>query len=1846
MAEDNQSSGPSGIKDLGGLLNKDIAFSKVPENVVYDSKNFRITTDDGGTLAVRSNIKGNTSVVSIPNVPCITSLIFDLNKIGNTLTVNQSYTLEIFINGALAPFIFTYTSIDKFLNDFISFVNTGSIFINAFITASSTYSISGVFSPTYSTTYTGTITLSVLNCDTITTGLFYSGNVVNNYTITGYSPVDYDCENLISSDPTLPDYNINMNLLPVGNIYYTGTAGPNQWQLDNRWIGGATGTPTYNVNLGTGIISSTGAVVSKGISRIRYRDTYTSLISARDASVALISYNTLQNNLYNIQDYPAGPYNFDLSYYVGTLNNANVTFTLKVYMYMGNGWNDSSPDIIAYEYPNITGGYQLTGTQRCAKVYSQVLSQDLNNLGAVQFTVNLSDTPFNNGATIKPQIFVFIQASIPASSPYSYDIDFNLDYLKVSGPVMNYSLVTINNIPGATNPSLIGWTNLRDAQNDNLYLFTTTGAVDPDDPTTWGGPNLPITDGQIWKLYYDRAGDYTNSSNYIISLIYHNPSLNLTTYRPIANPGMIEARYENEFIQKIYWTDNYNVPRQINVADPNVASLTLDELRLLPSLSMDLPQVTEVIDSGGLYMGVYQVAYRLKNTNGSETRFSRTSQLIPIINAAEGNATVSTYYPTKPLLDNTNTNDPKPTVAGKSIRVEVQNIDTNFDTIEFATLYYRDNTATPEINVVREVAIPVDGSVDLTISGTEDKVPITLDEFTAFTSAIIRAKTLAAKKQTLFLGNVALGTQIVDWDARAYRFPISSSTTIIRDVINTSNKTYTVDANAGYQITQENGIAVTPYLIPEEHDCVQDYNAQAPTLDTNYLYQPNSNILGGAGPNVSYEFVTETTLLDNKNDTAAYVFAPHLTPASNSGTTFWSEDRYYASKGNSLSNNASPYKYDIFVGYRRDEMERFGIVFFDELDNPTYVNWIGDIRMPHMFMPDTTNGAVYPGSGNNRSTIDSTDLHTNIVKLDTTTQWLYGKPLGIKFTIDFSNVPAQYKKAAIVRVPKKQEDKHILGQGLFIPSIKTVGPPFPNEVYLCDAISDGAIAINNYDHYSGFGINNENWFDCWSLHSPDFLFDKFPGYSGSDSIDVLGIYENHSNTTLLADEYSGPPVPLDGSYVLDSKGNDEIRALGFVNKLYNLLESTTYPYPIKNTISYNPYPVQKASVVKAGGNDRRYDTGITADYSGGISRTVHNCTPKDLTASSGGGIYGAGGVGNVIGYSYGNNSVFVELQEGPASNWNRTPFGHEFLSEQNLFANDISYYLANYTRAIQGGPFGGHGYFARALSEYIPCNNLIDISSHGTISTRVFGGDTAVAVMDHVLQFYDRAEGQAILKDNHSSWLLTNWAYFPCETYVAVDYRRSNKDVTTTTYTGVPNRSRITESPGNLSDAAWGNAFRIGAAEYFNVDPVYNHTDKSAYTYFAKPALGDISLRYDCRVWKSEPKQDGELVESWSNFKPGAYLDVESAYGPLNNLIVFRDKLYFFQDRAFGQLQVNEQKLIQPADTTAANLVLGSSGILERYDYISTKTGTKHQFGMSVSDYSMIWFDALARKMYRYKGEGLQPLSDIKGLNAFLYNRISGNIQTKDNPYIYEGIHCTYDFRHNEFYMTFLDKTAEFYLTLVYNDLLDGYIGEYTHYPKVYINDKTNIFSPDPYTPFNETLYIHNYGPYGRFYSNRTTDYSSLSFILNTSSTTEKVLNNLELVVEAFKENTLPSYPDEHYYDALAQIDYTDFFESMRVFDNYQNTDWITLIPNKTDLSSRDNYARRHKTIWNIRIPSDRVLDVTQNIFDSLNLSSVRPRLTKRFKDKWFMVEFNYNNNPNNKLVVYSAKGIYALNSR
>ncbi len=1826
------------LKDLGGLVNKDLAFSKLPQDKVFDSENFRITTNDGNTTAARQNIRGNKPISGIPQLPCLKSITFDTATLQSFLIAGTSYTITLNVNGALAPsFTFTFSTFQTFINDFSNFINTDPTAVAFF----SNYLI---------TSYVGnqTVFLVVPGCETI--GVSYFGVTVPTG---GLTPIPYTVfdEEFAIENLSGVSYNANQGFQGVPQWYLEGDSFP------------TAGTNTYNTYMGTGISNFAGTVINTTDTVLVWNSSSSG--QATDVHwygdpLYTNSISTLSPSLFEY--FPGGTYKIDFSFYIAKSSNSQVT--LQILLDLGDlldlaavasyGLSTVTLPSIGYPVIVIDTAIYPSGTTDI-NYLSPAYVVFWNVPGLTSWTDLLAP-----GASFTYNGFVIRLQGNAAVVPPSHNFTTYFNSFRVQGPPLNFlALTSVNTVvTPATFGLIIGWVTLR----DDIYLFTTDGTYDPDDPSTWGGsPTPPITNGQIWRFHYDKDSDYSNAASYFIGdfqgnvgiPVYAGP-LNFTTYRPIANPGMIESRYENPAIQKIYWTDNYNVPRQINVADPNVASLPVEDLNLQPSLTMDLPVIVQVEDSGALPMGVYEVAYRLKNVNGSETRFGRTSNLIPIIDRLEANTSTGTYYPLKDIREATT----------KSLRIQVDNLDTDYDTIEFATLYYFDEFSEPEINIVKEAFIPDSGFVEVYITGAETQIPITVDEFTAFTTFIKRAKTLAAKKQTLFLANVTVGEQEVPFDSRAYRFPINSNTT--RLTVDSSSDVFTVTRDPvtnTYQITAVNTIPVTPYAIPEQHDAIQDYGAQAPLLNTNLLYQPGTNILGGKGPYVTYEFFTDNVKLDNKfNDQpgsapGSGVGGPHMTADVNAAITFNSVDRNYVALGSSLSNNNSPYVYDLYVGYKRDEMYRFGIVFFDELDNPTYVNWIADIRMPHIFMPTGTAGGS--GAGGPREKVGyglSTSFSSDITFWDSSVNDLYGKPLGVKFTIDFSTVADKYKKAMIVRVPLKSTDKHILGQGIFRPTYKTNALATDgNRVFINNPFR------GNYAYPVGAIDYNDAWYDCWAMDSPEFLFKDFTTL-GNDRVDVLGLLYKTDFAHLSTQTLGTNNAYLKANSV-DWQSGQLRKLTAFRLKNYQLNEGAGTPASIKNPLSNNPYRVLLAKSLPIGGSSQDYPTGITTlgPGSGGFTntRSVYNCSPRELGTANMAVAYNGGNPGA----SYNGKSLFIQLESIPALNWQEfvpaTPSSN-FLTADGWRTNTdeiFHFYLANYTRSVPA-PFGGLGYFARSNSEYISCKNLLDISNKVLpITTKVYGGDTTVAVMDHVIQFPDRAFAIQFATNNrvdvfHSS------VYFPVETSVAVDFRRSvDNRVNIDHNSAVPNRVSHLSLAYDIASNNWNTEIEVN--EYFEVDPVFNRTDKTVYRYFPKPALNRTPTEFDCRTWRSEKKIDGETIDSWSVFKPSSYLDVEAGYGPLNNLVVFQDKLFFIQERGFGVLQVAEQKLITD-QAGNSDLVLGSSGILERYDYISTKTGTKHQFSMSVSDYSMVWFDTLARKIYRYKPGSLEPLTDVKGYSGYVYERTDNTLQTMDNPYYMvppgganpvwygKGVHSTYDYRHQEFFMTFLNPDAGQQFTLVYNDMFDGFVGRYGHMPKVYINDKVNIFSPwlDPLAPnMFETIYVHDYGDYGRFYGAQVPQYSYVAFVVNSNPTLEKTFTNLEIVAEAYKENTFAPFIDPKQYDSLAEIDYLDFFEQMRVYDNYQNTDWLYL----KDPLQNDPLARRHKTIWNIKVPSDRVVTVNSNIFDPTNLDVLRPRLTRRLKDKWFVVELKYRNkstSPNNTIVVHTAKAIYSANSR
>ncbi len=567
-------------------------------------------------------------------------------------------------------------------------------------------------------------------------------------------------------------------------------------------------------------------------------------------------------------------------------------------------------------------------------------------------------------------------------------------------------LINPNYVAAQTNLEVIGNT----AINDTIYLLTANSSLQR--PTN--------TIGVIWKL---EINDITLTAT--ITLIYSN-YLNFSTYNGIPFTA-IRGRYENSQIQRIYWTDNYGPYRQLNVVDPQSIALDPTLLFIIPSVLFDIPILKEISNLNGnsIKTAVYQTAYRLKNDNGSVTMFSELSNNVIVVpdNELQQSNNYSLYRNYRGAVQGTNTS--------KNILWIVNNIDIDYDRIEFAVIK-RDN-----INTSSSIFIlpdqPVNGqeSIEFTYSGLEDETPISISEFLALSGVFTHGKGLTTKDNRLIAYNVRneLGEiSNEEFDSRAYRFNNGGAFKILGNGGGLYN-------NSDYDNIIEKADAICPYNL--DYDDTLNY-------DHNFQYRDPSETplglkLGGSGKFISYEFINTAVMGDYtgdmlSNQTSPYVFSASGDDSIDLGVKSVNDAGQESSQiynldlagGNPINSNMKYPQYNsLYFGHVDNEIYRYSITFVDKAKNPYFSKWIADIRFPETFHEDTLINNIYT---------DGTTSPSGKRIFASTTSNLdpyYVNQLGLKFNI---NIPAELTSKIggyiISRVKRENDDKTIIAEGI------------------------------------------------------------------------------------------------------------------------------------------------------------------------------------------------------------------------------------------------------------------------------------------------------------------------------------------------------------------------------------------------------------------------------------------------------------------------------------------------------------------------------------------------------------------------------------------------------------------------------------------------------------------------------------------------------------------------------------------------------------------------------------------------------------------------------------------------
>lgn len=510
---------------------------------------------------------------------------------------------------------------------------------------------------------------------------------------------------------------------------------------------------------------------------------------------------------------------------------------------------------------------------------------------------------------------------------------------------------------------------------DYIIIFT----------TNWNSASLRMD--KIWRFELDDTS-FTNAV-----LLWTGS--NLYTDTPGSSASILPeylsvvGRYEDSDNIKVYWANSTKPIRVANIAnyltDDGLLTgsyLDQDRFNLLTTRTSAETLSVDSIISGSLETGVVQYAYSLLKENLQETTISSlTNSPVPIF---DDSFNVSTSANVKGDTDSVTT--------GKGVKLSIT-LDSDdisyFDKIRLYRIHYKDYGQIPEIIIVGDFSITSTYLYDV---GQDGLGEVTAEEFAIISGVDITAYDINEKNNYLFAGNIVENTfdiEFEDFDARAYRFNSSSVSKLYAEYGEYTTAEYTIN-HTSFDPSDPDAWPA----IDEKANCINPFNDVDNDRNTSYQYMYNTDgNLGGEGPEIKY--IIDTLTSSNY---------PLLDSTTTTSRTYDGSDDY-----------TNPIKSYTSKIWQRDEVYRFGIVFYDDKGNKSTVKWIADIKFP----------------GPNES------VAANIIDIvDTSSSTVRVIPKTINFELK-NGLPAGAVSWQIVRAIRTSNDKSVVAAGLYSLSYDT-----------------------------------------------------------------------------------------------------------------------------------------------------------------------------------------------------------------------------------------------------------------------------------------------------------------------------------------------------------------------------------------------------------------------------------------------------------------------------------------------------------------------------------------------------------------------------------------------------------------------------------------------------------------------------------------------------------------------------------------------------------------------------------------------------------------------------------------
>jgi hypothetical protein len=547
-------------------------------------------------------------------------------------------------------------------------------------------------------------------------------------------------------------------------------------------------------------------------------------------------------------------------------------------------------------------------------------------------------------------------------------------------------------------------------------------------------------------------------------------------------------------------------------------------------------------------------------------------------------------------------------------------------------------------------------------------------------------------------------------------------------------------------------------------------------------------------------------------------------------------------------------------------------------------------------------------------------------------------------------------------------------------------------------------------------------------------------------------------------------------------------------------------------------------------------------------------------------------------------------------------------------AEGTPFVIVNYKRDVHASQYGGQTFESREGNIAIPASDVITTAATPYTAR---SGDTFITIFDVTTQLFDLAQT--------STNSLNENVFVALESSINTELRHDRSSSKAALDT---NHQLLQETAGKWEDAS--GSIYDQTTSLYQYNTVYSQ-DSTAKFYINIPSSVSTETEFDCMVRVSKAKINGESQDSFTLFPINDFIEVGTNKGEVNSIQVINDKLLFWQENAFGILSVNERSLIQ--DSGGAALVLGTGGVLDRYDYISESIGATAAKHITPSQTGVYWLYTKDRSVYRFT-QNLQSVSKSKLIQSWLDEQLS------PTQLGYNIIRATYDTRYNQVLMSFYNTDSAEGTTLVFDETIDAFTGFYDFYTYNFIPHQYGLLTTS-HLHSADMLFYHNSQLKERccFYSDipagaavAESTHPTPSFV---DSTIKVLFNDNYGIIKVF---------DDFAFSSTSTVDDVEInnntFSSIRCYNNYQNTDYCTL----TYLTNLERDERE----WTTFVPRNAVDSVytgNPDIFDAGNIDKTRT-FKERIRDKYMITDFTYTNTSNRRFVVPYVAVKYRISPR